>query len=278
MKNCVKIPEGSFKLANNKGLKNDFRFYYILKSLNNHSKFYKKGLYKYISQQTGFSISQLYVKINNLVKLGWLIEKPDSYFLISYNKFWQSLGIDQSKHFKKNRLGNFKIFYISIHKLYKLETYIAADEINLNFSRQQYKIYKKKQDRSVYKFDSTKNDGGPKYRTKEFIDYEQTCKNYNEICEVMQKRNFDALNPYVQISTKGVANLLGYNSKSKGHKIEKQMAFERLFYVNSITTPYLPVETNVSDYMEKNKNFFDSTFILYSTSIHKQLCNSLIPC
>lgn len=278
MKDCVKVPEGSFRLANDKGIKNDFKFYYILKSLNDHGKFYKKGMYRYISQQTGFSISQLYIKVDKLIKLGWLIEKPDAYFLISYNKFWQSLGIDQKEHTRKNRLGNFKIFYIPSCKLHKLETYIAADEIKLNFSRQEYKIYKKKQDNSIYKFDSAKNDGVPSYRTKEFIDYEQTCKNYSEICEVMGKGDYDSLNPYVQISTKGVANLLGYTSKSKGHKIEAELACEKLFCVSQRVTPYLAVEPNVKDYMAYNKSFFDNTFISYATSVHKQLCNSLVPC
>ena len=278
MTNYLKVPEQSFKLANNKGLKNDFKFYYILKSLNSHGKFHKKGFYKYLNKQTGFSISQLYIKVKRLISLNWLIEKPNSFFLISYNKFWESLGIDQSEHPKKNRLGNFKIFYISSNKLHKLETYIASNEIKLNFSRQRYKIYKKKQDGSVNKFNSAKNDGVVTYRTKKFIDYEQTCKNYNEICEVTGKGEYDNLNPFVQIGTKGVARLLGYESKSKGLKIERCLASERLFHVRPTVTPYKLICLNVSDYMKENEDFFDSSFIPYSTSIYKQLCNTLIPC
>jgi len=183
----LKVPENIIRRANDRGLFTALQFYYQLKV------FKIDGYFKDINSiQLNLSKPAVYKNVNKLLKLGWLIQKRDGYYLIKYDKLFKYFGYDLTLNYNSKRKtirgGVFKIFKIPSDKIKHFLIYVSKEEIKLNFARQKYKIRQK----------------------LSLIQKMHIGKNIK-----------DKINSDITLSARGISRLLGFNSSSMGYKIEK---------------------------------------------------------
>ena len=75
----LKVPEGLYKRANEKGLLKEVLFYYQLKSLNIEGRLYSGEISKTLKSVFNIPEGSVWKKIKNLVSIGFL--KKQSYTL-----------------------------------------------------------------------------------------------------------------------------------------------------------------------------------------------------
>jgi len=243
----LKVPAGIIKRANEKGILSDLLFYYQLKSLNIDGSFKQGQITPLLISKFNYSSSSIWRKIGNLVKLDFIIKNEYEYNLISYDRFFSTLGynLDEKIYYKNysKRYGNFKIFKIPVNELNNFIERITYEEIKLNFKKQAYQILKQVKDSS-----SSINRLIPKNILKKItlrdISSFELINNYlidQKILKVEDKE-FDKND--ISLSCSGIAKMMGFNSASKGWKLEKKL--EKLGFLYIQPRKYL---LEINDYL-----------------------------
>lgn len=134
----IKIAEGSYKLANQKGLLTPYLIWCTLKSYNPQGtiKRDKEG-FAQAAKYVGISTSSLSKHIKKLVELDVVKRNKYSYSLSSYDKIWAELGLDITENKARNRKGTFCIFKFDSKESLREQVEIA--EIQIHVKRQAYK-------------------------------------------------------------------------------------------------------------------------------------------
>lgn len=139
----IKVPEGCLKRASDMNLRSETIIYFKLKSIFDHGYFeFGKGV-KIVSNKMCLSERSVRRWFNSLHNVGFIYKDSNGYGLVKYDRLYELLGYNISKHESKNRNGKFKIFKISTSHIDRLVTAIAKEEIKLNQSRQEYMIKRK---------------------------------------------------------------------------------------------------------------------------------------
>lgn len=219
----MKIAEGSYKLANRRGILKYFLTWSILKDYNSQGtiKRNEAGI-KDAAEFLGISISTLRSQLTKLVKLRYIKRNKYSYSLESYDTVWGLLGLDLTPHSKKDRRGSFKIWKLDKENL---KEHIELQEIILSVNRQAYKA-KQSILKNKSKFPDTEIESLKKCRfmdLPELLDsmYEKRLTVLEKVeeyldeigaikyCEMkMRDYSFIKITPY--LTCKNTAEVLGY--------------------------------------------------------------------
>lgn len=226
MNNFLKVPEGAYRNANLCGLLTEFKFYYRLKLINEEGCFIKSPfLVNKLMSVTGYSNSYIRTILKKLVKAGFLVERKDCYQLISYNKLWKQLGISSVWNSHRGRIGSFKIFKINKNEIDTFEEAVALEELRLNFFRQKYWIKKDKPKKPRKPTKKEMVGRSPKTVVERLTEIKSKCF-LNDIQYGVRKAN-----PEVEISTLTFAQLLGFNTSSKGHQLQQKLKSSVLIHI-----------------------------------------------
>lgn len=136
--NIVKVPEGCLAKAADLKLREEVLLYYKLKPVFDHG-YFECGLGVRMAA-TKMCLSERTVSrwITRLINVGFMYNDGSGYGLVKYDRLFELLGYNISKHKKKSRLGSFKIHKIKVESIDEMIVAIAKEEIQLNQSRQEY--------------------------------------------------------------------------------------------------------------------------------------------
>lgn len=137
----IKIAQETYKLANEMGHLNIYLTWCMLKSYNvqgtikrDRASICKVAIYLNKSE------SSLRLHLTKLVGIGLIKRSKYSYSLVSYDRCWEFLGLDLTKHSEKDRKGSFLIF--KYNGVTDLKENIELSEIQIHTKRQAYQARK----------------------------------------------------------------------------------------------------------------------------------------
>lgn len=264
----VKVPESLIKKINDMGIYTEILFWYRLKALKIEGSFHNTEIQNLVFSTYGISKSTCWEHIKKLSDWG-LIKKKDNYYtLVSYDKLFLYLQYDLSFKFKWDKIqeklkivrkGLFRIYKISTDLLINIEDFIdqiALKEIELNINKQ-IKQYRKYSSESKYRELLIQAQLGNKNINRTYID------------DLLKSRQ-DLRNHPLSIFTLSclrVAELLGFTSKSSGHRIEQRLKKKGLLIVQNrkllYEDNYMLAYTNRKYYQSLSPNFVMENYKLY---------------
>lgn len=244
---CIKILKGSYKVANENGILDEFLFYYELKGLRIDG-FFKRGTIQNYSEQLGRSKGNIYSKLTKLVNAGFIRKGRKGHQLISYDDFWKKLGFDLSERI------NFKVIKIRTVKGTEFKYELFSNEIDYNLKSQEKRaikghIYKEAERNPDTDIMPSKISRSLK---KKFSHKLALRKQYLDIRGSM---NYTDVNYDFSLSCQGVANLFGYGSAMQGHFIKKELVKRGLLKVTK--RPAVFITNNV------DRNTFNNIQVEY---------------
>jgi len=272
----LKVPEGLIRKANEEKILNDVIFYYQLKSLTIEGHFKKNGLIRLVQSKFRISESSIWRKVKKLVELGYLIKSKEGYSLIRYDAFFKSLHYDiavctKSKSIfgtmvRYKRRGSFKIFKILVQNLDNFLSYIAYEEIKLNFQKQEYNICKSSNNLSLLI---------PKKKLNyyQYINKLLQMKLQNHYIKTKMKHQFiNFINTDVTLSCLGLSKLLGFLSSRSGYLIEKNLVKLGLIDIQKRLVLY---ETNPFMFRKSGLGDVCNNFLCKQSLIYYNLPNKI---
>lgn len=263
----LKVPETAYKIANEKGILDEFIFYYELKSLNPQGYFPRGSGSALIKDKLKISESTLRRKLKKLEKLTWIRRVNANILLTNYDHFWITLGLDP--HTVK----------IKLHKLTPGENFIDNlffEEIKLNLKRQNHLLFEN------YVKNELSDNGvqHPEYmhkqklaiivrKLKPYISKGLHDSHRNQLRYFKKHLRYKKTNFDVTLSCKGISNLFGYKSDSQGYIIQQKL---KTCNKIKITKRCLLINKSFSGkgYIELPKSFF-----VRGNHLYKQLPNMI---
>jgi len=290
-KRYIKVPEGAIRLANELGILVDLKFYYQLKVINEEGCFKKGSVVPLIQKNYNFSQSSIWRKIKRLSKLGLINKDKNSYHLVRYDKLFEILGYDLTQNNKTKRIGNFKIFKLSLKKIDNLIAYVAKEEIDLNLDRQAYQVWQKIRSNSEFKKLLRKERTQPRslkdirgfidklYNNSNKVESIENTKQskiatrYIEESKKHSLKNNSYCNLDITLSNRGIAKLLGFRTTLKGFQL--QTLLNKLNLIKSNKRDIF-IKTTNQTYKEFRNEFKDPTYRLVDSIIMKRISNKII--
>lgn len=261
----IKVPIGLYKIANENNLLNVLKFYYKLKTLTVHGAFKENDFINickdnlYISYNTAKKYKTL------LIKNKFVFIKDNHIHLISYDKLWDLLNVPKFN-------DRYKLIYTSNENF---DNDIILAEIKFNLKKQEKKLQNKYINNELnLSLDTATNAKNKKLR-KVLLCNMNSKLNISKQFQKIQT-NLDSLldiNFQITLSCKGVANILGFKSQSKGHWMIKRMI--SLNKINSVAQRALLIAKNVSKIAFNSMQLDSSFFLTKNNNLMKFLPNLL---
>jgi DNA-binding Lrp family transcriptional regulator len=264
----LKIPEGAYKSANEKGILDELLFYYDLKSLNPHGFFSRGSGSILIKDKLNISESTLRRNLKKLEKLTWIKRINANILLTNYDHLWITLGLDPHKE------------KIKIHKLApdgNLIKNLFFEEIKLNLKRQKHKLFENYVKNELSDNGVNKH---PEYmhksklaiivrKLKPYIQKSLKDGHLKQLRYFKKHLQYKGTNFDVTLTCKGIACIFGYKAESQGYIIQQQLK-----NCNKITITKRCLLINKSfhgkGYVELPKSFF-----IKGKHLYKQLPNMI---
>ena len=264
----IKVPTGSFKIANKSGCLKDYMVYLKLKSFNIEGAFLR-GSMNTVADCLGYSIAMFRNYLKRLSRLGWLIKDKTSYQLIGYNALWKRFGYSFKKQ-EKGLIGS-KILKIETKNLDQLENEIIVQELKCNFEAQEKEVLRKHVEQYVPKNADT--DKNVRKMRKQLISRFNRMKwlSYQLISIRRNNRLFNSVNYDINVSCQSIANMFGYKSAMQGHKMEQRLMNSG--YIK-VANRKLLIAKNVSADAFKAL-CLPSNYLHLSGNIYRQLVNEI---
>lgn len=240
----IKVPQSSYKMANEQGILKEYLFWYSLKGINIEGVFCRGEIIEKVKSRVDLSESNIRAKFSKLEKLGWITRSNNGGISLSkYDVVWNTLGIH-----KMSRDG-IKIFrIITGGDICDIQSKIELEEIKDCLLKQSFAVstsfVNQKLGEDTVSKPSVVN---KKIRRKllKNVDFAKMFVLQNKnILKSKSKINYD-----ITLSCMGVAKLLGYTSAMQGYLIEQKLkkfgyleVEKRLVYIGdaSIYGRYLP--------------------------------------
>jgi hypothetical protein len=261
----LKVPEGAYRMANQKGVLHEFLFYNQIKSLNPQGYFSRGSGIKFIKDSLKISDSTLYRNLKKLEKLTWVKRVNGNAIVTNYDHIWITLGLDPHKE------------KIKIHKVLPGDRFIETlllEEIKLNLKRQKQKMFVNHVKQELFNDDVQH----PEYMQKSKFDMlvrklKPYVTKHLKQCHRDQLRYFKKHLHYkgpnfdITLTCKGISQLFGYIAESQGYIIQQLLKNCNLI---TITRRSLLINKNF-----KGKGYVELPKSLYVKGKHlyKQLPN-----
>ena len=251
-------------------------FFYQLKSLTIEGRFQKQDILKLFQNKYVISYSNFRLKLNNLIKLGWVEELEKEYKLIKYDKFFEMMGYERERFSAIKRLkfiiqipNRYKIFKIETNKLTNLVQYVAYEEIKLNFKRQAFAILQDLKTNPLKKTIQKKLKG--KLRLNDLSSFNDLNR---VLIEVLNLPKFVKTSKYdISLSCKGIAKLMGFTSVTMGFHIERFLMNVGLLEIKNrfslINTNYMVNQDECNLLMKTSPKFIIRDNMLWYIDVNK---------
>ena len=228
----IKVPESLFREAKEINLHKELSFYYLLKTINKQGFLSLGSLREEISKKWyDISSNTVWTKLKQLLELKWIEKHESGYSLVSYDRLWEYFGYNinpDTCSSGRRKYQGFKIFKIPTEKLIRkgqfiknFKVLVAYEETKSNLQKQCYAI-RKKIDKEEGIFQAIPN----RVHKKISINNPHTFELVKESLIAMEliPKN-DPSNHFYEaaLSCQKVAELMGYESKSEGYKLEQEM-------------------------------------------------------
>ncbi len=273
------------------GILKDLEFYYQLKVLNEEGYFKKGNITPQIQQHYKLSQSSIWRKIRRLLNLGLIRKGKSGYRLVRYDTLFTVLGYDLSFNYKRNRIGNFKIFKVDLNKIDHWILYIAKEEIDLNFDRQAFRIWKKiRKDnhfkqllrkertqlhslRDIRSFIERLYNQTDKVDHLKEVEFSKNIQRYIDLTAKDSSTDKIPINLDITLSNWGISKLLGYKTTLKGFQIQKLLNKMNLIKSQKREVYLGTTSLTLNEFRKKYK---DPLFRLDGSSIYRVLPNKIV--
>lgn len=266
----IKILKGSYKVANENDVLNEFKFYYQLKQLKIDG-FFKRGELQSYSDVLGCSTATISRKLTKLRNVGFIRKVKGGFQLLSYDAFWERLGYDLSDS------KNFQIIKVSSKIDFEWELY--SKEIQISLKNQERKVIKnhiyKETDRNPDTENVPRN--LQKALKRKFSHKIALRRNLQDIRKTL---TLPEINYDITLSCQGVANLFGYVSSKQGSIIEKELQKRGLLKIVKRPALYISkdIDRNSFNILKKENEYNPVVSKLFMTErgiVMMKRCNFL---
>lgn len=260
--NRLKIPLLAYQKANKAGILPAVLFYYELKRLTIDGYFGGTRYVDFIRKQTGLAPATIYRGFSLLKKAGLARKEAGKIWLVSYDQLWAALGIQVGER------GGTRLLKIEAHG--NLEDNWQAAEIAHNLVTQQAALNHKYVLAQTGKRDTDKAPS-KKLKKRLLAGFNRGAELNNFLGDILKAPRTN-VHCDISLTCLKVAQLFGFTSATKGHKIERRLeAAGRL----SVKPRLLTVLEKLSRAEFLSLRLQDSSYFLRAGRLVKQLPNLL---
>lgn len=257
----LKVPKGAYRRANEKGVLNVFKLFYVLKSINVEGYLKRGSVIALVQDKCTLSEPSIRRGLKKLEELGLVSRTKGSVLISSYNKLWRLLGYNLAKLpilFKIDS-DNF------LNKLY-------AYEISWNLKSQKREASRKHIIKE-HGSDADVTDGEISY----FVDIYLPKEEEKQIDYIRKNKCFNGINYEATLTCEGIAKLFGYKTPMSGFVIERKVEKAGYFNIERRKPVFFHSVRNELDFnrlSELRPKTYKSCY-LYKNKVYKKFPNML---